>query len=201
MNRLLLLMVLGVLFSTPVVAQSAIIFESGNLGPTGLSRDDLLNSEPSINLTVSVYGGVRFQLSQPVLITQVGGHFVDSSNGTLFGAIVALDDENDFPDSNDLSTPDVLGNAELIFPVPSDEVFGDLKLSLEPGWYALVFGSGLFGTSGDGGSPLNNPDIGNPSYVGFQPGAEWFNSTTFPNRRYVVSVRPEIELGLGFPVK
>jgi len=92
-----------------------------------------------------------------------------------------LDDESDFPDSGDLSTPDVLGSTELTFPVPSAEVFGDLNLTLEPGWYALVFGSGLFGTSGNGAAPRNN--------TAFQPdsGVQWINITgAFSNQRFVV---------------
>jgi hypothetical protein len=38
-------------------------------------------------------------------------------------------------------------------------VAGSLRLTLQPGWYALVFGSGRFGATGDGGSFNNNiPD-------------------------------------------
>ena len=167
-------------------AEAAIIFESGTLGPTGLTQ----GSVAATNITPNVFTGVRFLLMQPVVTAQIGGHFVDFSNGTFFGAIVALDDENDFPDSGDLSTPDVLGSTELTFPVPSDEVFGDLSLTLDPGWYALVFGSGLFGTSGDGAAPLNNPDIGDPVYIGYQFGSGWLNltglSAIFVDQRFVV---------------
>ena len=38
-------------------------------------------------------------------------------------------------------------------PEPSAEIFGSLSLSLDPGWYALIFGSGLFGATGDGAMP------------------------------------------------
>jgi hypothetical protein len=172
-------------------ANAATIFESGTLGPTGLAQGSVAAS----NITPNVFAGVRFQITQTVLTTQVGGHFVDRNNGTFFGAIVVLDNGNDFPDSGDLSTSDILGSTELIFPVPSDEVFGDLNLSLDPGWYALVFGSGLFGTLGDGAAPLNNPDIGSPEYIAFQPGSGWVNLTNpiFRNFRFVLegTVVPE----------
>jgi hypothetical protein len=163
-----------------------VLFESGTLGPTGIPQ----GSVDATNITPNVFTGVRFELSQPVITTQVGGHFVDLSNGTFFGAVVKLNDQNDFPDSGDLSTPDVLGAAELTFPVPSDEVFGDLNLMLDPGWYALVFGSGLFGTSGDGAAPRNGTDINDPMFIGWQPGPGfgWGNliNPIFRDHRFVV---------------
>lgn len=165
-------------------ADATTIFESGTLGPTGLPQ----GSVAATNVTPAVFVGVRFQLTQPVVTTQVGGHFVDLSNGTFFGAIVELDDENDFPDSGDLSSTDVLGSTVLTFPVPSDEVFGNLGLSLDPGWYALVFGSGLFGANGDGAAVRNGTDIGDPKYIAFQPASAfgWINITSLPNHRFVI---------------
>jgi hypothetical protein len=84
----------------------------------------------------------------------------------------------------------VLGAALLTFPNPSAEVFGELSLPLDPGWYALVFGSGQFGTTGNGAAPMNNPDIGDPVYIGWQPGAGWLNLTDlsdiFKDQRFVV---------------
>ena len=94
----------------------------------------------------------------------------------------------------DLSTNDVLANTMLTFPESSAEVRGDLRLTLQPGWYALVFGSGLFGASGRGAAVRNNLDINNPSYIISQqviPGDGWINLEVFPiepegNLRFVV---------------
>lgn len=103
-----------------------------------------------------------------------------------------MDTENDFPNSTDLSTPDVLGAALLAFPVASAEAFGELNVRLDPGWYALAFGSGEFGASGFGGMVLNNPDIGNPPYIARQPSVGWFNladisdAIRFDDFRFVV---------------
>ena len=172
-------------FFTPTSpANAATIFESGTLGPVGLSQGSVTAS----NINAAVFAGVRFQLTETVFTSEIGGHFVDRNNGTFFGAIIALDDVNDFPDSGDLSTPDVLGSVELTFPNPSSEVFADLELTLEPGWYALAFGSGLFGTTGDGAAPLNNPDIGDPVFIAYQPGAGWGNllNPLFRNFRFTV---------------
>jgi hypothetical protein len=198
MNRLLVCSSLAALYLcagvsfliTPNDASAATIFESGTLGPTGVTFTDLTNGTvPGTSVNSFVFTGVRFELTQPVLTSQVGGHFVREAAGTFFGAIVALDNANDFPNSGDLSTPDVLGAATLSFPNPSAEVFGNLALSLDPGWYALVFGSGLFGTAGSGAALRNGQDIGTPTYVAYQPnsGVTWIDITPIArNHRFVV---------------
>lgn len=180
------------------VCNAATLFESGTLGPTGIPWSDLSSGAvPGTFVSDTVFTGVRFQLNQPVVTTHIGGHFAAPDSGTFFGAIVELNDENDFPNSENLSTTDVLGIAVLTFPVPSDEVYGNLSLSLDPGWYAIVFGSGLFGATGSGGAPQNNTDIGNPTYIGRQPGSGWLSmsdlSTIFVDYRFVIlgSIVPE----------
>jgi hypothetical protein len=53
-----------------------------------------------------------------------------------------------------------------------------------------VFGSGLFGSTAEGAAIRNNPDIGNPMYIGWQPGSVtgWNNlmNPIFRNHRFVV---------------
>ena len=185
MNRLLLMLVFTFgMGSFDSANAETILFESGTLGPTGLAQFDVA----ATNVNASVFTGVRFELTQQVQTSQVGGHFLSAAGGNFFGAIVQLDDGDDFPDSSDLSTADVLGIAELIFPVASNEVFGDLELSLNTGWYALVFGSGLFDTTGSGAATRNNLDINDPSYIGIQPGFGMATlSSFFGNHRFVVS--------------
>lgn len=179
------------------ISNAEVLFESGTLGTTGVSwSDGASRTFPIVSVSPHVFTGVRFHLDQPVLTTSVGGHFVSPSGGEFLGAIVALDDAMDFPNSGNLSTPDVLGRASLTFPTSSAEVFGNLEVSLQPGWYALVYGSGLFGVSGSGGAPANNSDIGNPTYIAFQPGSgvSWIDLATFvTDLRFVVegSVIPE----------
>jgi hypothetical protein len=173
-------------------ASGAVLFESGTLGPTGITWQQVLDEEVvGSNVASDVFSGVRFELLSPVVITRIGGHVVSPAGGEFFGAIVNLTDQNDFPDSGNLSTPDVVGSAIVAFPAPSAEVFGNLSLSLQPGWYALVFGSGLFGATDAGAMPLNNPDIGNPSYIAWQTGDGWANLLTpiFRNFRFVVEGR------------
>jgi hypothetical protein len=162
-------------FGVASISSADILYESGTLGPTGIPYPDDFDLRTDLNIG---FIGVRFQLTQSVLTSQIGGHFISESNGTFFGAIVALDDANDFPNSNDLSTSDVLDTTSLTFPVPSGEVFGDLELRLNPGWYALVFGSGLFGTSGHGTALWNNPVIGDPSIIVGRD-RSWFDLAIF----------------------
>lgn len=170
-------------------ASAGTIFESGTLGPTGVSWSDLTSQVvPGTNVSDSVFVGVRFQLNEHVVTSEIGGHFVAAESGTFFGAIVALDDDDDFPDSDDLTTPDVLGLTLLTFPMSSDEVFADLALPLDPGWYALVFGSGRFQATANGGAVRNGSDIDSPTYiVSFPAGTGWHDLTfSLPNHRFVL---------------
>jgi hypothetical protein len=76
----------------------------------------------------------------------------------------------------------------LNFPVLSEEIFGNLNLTLAPSWYALIFGSGLFGTTGNGGAVRNGIDLGDPSYIVALPaGTGWHDlSFSLPNHRFVI---------------
>lgn len=194
MKRLSILALAPLILTAAASARGDILFESGTLGPTGIYIDQIGGGTAPGGTVISdfVFNGVRFELTQPAVTTRVGGHFVTDPRfaDSFFGAIVRLDDATDFPDSDNLSTPDVLGATLLTFPNPSAEVFGDLELNLSPGWYALVFGSGLFGATGSGGALLNNSDIGSPSYIGHQPGPGWYSYADiggfFKNFRLVV---------------
>jgi hypothetical protein len=176
-------------------ASGTTIFESGTLGATGIPRSEVTGGS---NVNPAVFVGVRFRLEDSILTTQVGGHFVKNTGAdqSFFGAIISLVDANDFPDSGDLTTPDVVGTTLLSFPEPSNEVFGALVKPLNPGWYALVFGSGIVGSTGSGVALTNGMDLGDPAYIAFQPGSGfgWSNLEGFlSNFRFVVqgSVVPE----------
>jgi len=135
-------------------AGGEIIFESAASGPTG-------QVSGAYNVVDSAsFLGVNFQITSTVTTGSVGGHLNDFDEGApIFGAIVALDGPSDVPNSSDLSSGDLLG-AALIAPLdPSENVAGNLRLRLTPGWYALVLGSGRFGASGEAGAWSNNiPD-------------------------------------------
>jgi len=166
----------AILAACPQVRSETILFESGTLGETGVPSEDVFNQVvPGANLNQFSFNGMRFELDQPTRVSRVGGHFVGAVSGgnSLFGAIIRVEDEDDFPDSTDLSTSDIVGSTVFSLPDSSALTYGEINLVLEPGWYALVFGSGLFDASGRGAALLNN-EIGESSnLLGFLSGFGW----------------------------
>jgi hypothetical protein len=92
----------------------------------------------------------RFEVRYATELAAVGASFqnFNASTATLFGAVVRLTDLEDYPNSNALTTSDVLGTT-LVDVAPTGigaaDFSGALTLSLEPGWYGLVFGTDGFG--------------------------------------------------------
>lgn len=121
--------------------------------------------------------GARFFVPATINVESVGGYFAPMSSGNIdpggiFAAIVALDDQDDMPDSLDLSTPDVVSHTIVDidwgdYSLVSRDYTTDLQTSLEPGWYVLLFGSGLFGTSVSSNTAAiaTHIDVGNPDFV------------------------------------
>lgn len=138
--------------------------DDGNTTPFHFETATLANtgSGGGYTLAASQFLGARFEVSSGVTTNQAGGHF--SGSGEIFGAIVRLTGPTDFPDSTDLSTPDVVGSTLITLGHPSNEFSAPLAAALTPGWYALVFGSGTLGATGSGSAAFNNNDIGTPSY-------------------------------------
>lgn len=171
-------------YSIAVTARGETLFETATgarIGQTGgsgnLIDDDYLLA-------------VNFRVFNTVTTGSIGAHLLDLSPGTsIFGAIVALTDANDVPDSSDLSTPDVRGVTLIDSGSPSRDSAGDLQVVLTPGWYALVFGTGRFGATGAAeaihqnevaGEPYIYAIRGNPivEIIQQSPGARLFVRTT-----------------------
>lgn len=168
------------------IASAEVIYQSGSLGETGTPW---LGPAPATNVNPDVFVGARFEIDQPVQTSSIGGHFVGhplNPSDEFFGALIQLKNDADFPDSDDLSSVDVLGVTTLTFPGTSDEVFGELTVTLEPGWYAVVFGSGLFGTTAVGATLRNGMDDGPQAYIGWQPGEGWLELSSFFENHYFV---------------
>lgn len=103
--------------------------------------------------------GFRFTLGNVAHVEQVGGRFSHGS-GTLYAAIVSLSSPSALPsgDPFDMTTlattvfsPPV-GSSSVDFRIP-------LSITLNPGSYALVFGSEHYGAHGIAFMPLLNPEI------------------------------------------
>jgi hypothetical protein len=162
---------------------------------TGITKQQVQSQEVfGTNVNDESFMGTRFRVDQTWITNRIGGHFVGGpGEESFFGAIVSLTSSTDVPDSDDLSTLDVLGVAKMLFPAPSAEIFGDISVMLRPGWYAVVFGSGRFGATGKGAAVFNGVDIADPAYIAW--GSEgWFNPPDFfDNHRFVVegTVVPE----------
>jgi len=142
----------AILLTIPVTtsAEPVRIFEWGTPGPTAQTHGYPIGDFS--------FNGLRFFLPVAVTTETIGGHF--GGRGDLFGAIVSLSGPSDFPDSADLSTADVRGTGRVVLssgePVASQVFSALLRVGLTPGWYGLVFGSGLFGATGEGLFTLDN---------------------------------------------
>lgn len=87
----------------------------------------------------------RFYLDNTYSLESIGGYFWADIGRTIFGAVVELSDENDFPNSFDLTTSDVLVTTLLTIENVDGDYLGDLNFTLDSGWYAVAFGTGLYG--------------------------------------------------------
>jgi hypothetical protein len=149
-------------------ASASLIFESGGGNAT------------SSGLIVADSNWVyhRFELTNQITISAIGGLFGDvgGNSFTLFGGVIALENEFDLPNSFDLDTDDLLGTNTFTVSGESAEHFTDLSLTLDTGWYSLVFGTGAFGADSvpfedylimNGVENDLDPNL---SYVGLRPG-------------------------------
>lgn len=129
-----------------------------------------------LHFTETNFIGVKFQVDAATTTSAIGGYFYarDAGDSLVFGALVALSGADDLPDSADLSTPDVLGTTLISLNGTPADRRGPLSHSLQPGTYAVVFGSGLFGATGNGIMVFSTP-IGSPAY--------FFKDEFFPNFR------------------
>jgi hypothetical protein len=160
--------------------RAAIIHESATLGATGLPVIG-----PSVSATL--YRGSRFSVDSIVKVEAVGGHIVGTP-GNLFATIVSLSSPTALPSGNPFDMTTV---ATTLFDPPelSDDILVPLSATLNPGHYALIFGSPLIGGS-EGVMPDNNMDIpGSASYFVWSAlqGERWIDVPQATNHRFVVT--------------
>jgi hypothetical protein len=161
------------------LAQADVIYESAELGPTGIIIGARV--EPAQFL------GARFHIDQTVQVTAVGGHLtMHTGHGgqELFAAIVGLTDPDTLPLGAPFDAGEVLASTIFDPGSPSSDVRVPLSVTIAPGDYGLIFGSGLFGAAGEGGMPLNNADLPEASYF-FWNGNAWVDDP-FSGARFVV---------------
>jgi hypothetical protein len=166
-----------------------IIFESASLGVTGVQF-------PGSAIAPAQYIGVRFEIDQTTIVSAVGGHISSNPNvhQDLFAAIVPLAGATAVP-AESPGTFSPLAVTTFLPPILSDDIRVPLSVTLDPGWYALIFGSGRFGATGEGalisnGAPL--PGISQASFFHasspflLAPPPNWQAVSSQVGTRYVV---------------
>jgi len=149
---------LGLLLAAAITpANAGTVFESATY--TGNDTGEYILSENDLI-------GAAFTLTKTTTIWKVGAQFGGFPGGDIFAAIVPLASPTSFPGapSDQLSS---ISLADVEFSVPT-AVAVDLKvklptpLTLGPGSYAVIFGSGQFGATGFAGLGDENDPSGTP---------------------------------------
>jgi len=168
----------GLLSMTAPAQSASVIYESATFGSASGGGNSLYSDQ---------YLGAGFSVADAtqVHVTGIGGN-INTTSGNLFGTIVALPSAGSLPSfAPSAIESNALGSVTFATGNPGGDVIIPLSLTLAAGDYALIFGSGAFGTAGGGGSmALTNTDIGSPFYFfhnefGWQSGGN-------PNKRFVV---------------
>ncbi|MBN2498136.1 MAG: thrombospondin type 3 repeat-containing protein [Deltaproteobacteria bacterium] len=188
MKRLSCLVLVGLISMIGASAKADVVYESATLGPTGQGGGYSVDSSQLL--------GVRFQTSHDWLITDVGGHLI-AYGGPLFVAIVPLADMGSLPATTDLS--DAIWATTFTGPNPSDEISIPAGILLPPGTWGIVFGSGLFGATGNGAMPSNNTDIGSPAYF-YRNSSNWVNGGISRTRFFINGLNYADDDGDGWRV-
>ena len=119
-------------------AGTNLTFESSTLGPTDTT---------GMVVSPAFYGGWRFLVpSCGVVLSEVGFHG-DGEPGRFFAAIVRLDDMRAWPVNRDLTGPDVVAIRLFDYPAIRGDHSVPVDVTLDGGWYAVVFGSGGLGAT------------------------------------------------------
>jgi PEP-CTERM motif len=158
------------------------VLESATLGPTGQTIGVFVQSDQ--------YLGARFQVTSTTVVDHIGGHLGANGivgNGEILGAIVpVLDTPIGFPFSTKIA-PVALAEVTFTLPATSEDLLLPLSVTLAPGSYALVFGSGEFGATGQGIMPEDNTDTAQASYFFGGGTTNVWNNGGFHNARFVVT--------------
>lgn len=115
-------------------------------------------------IDASRYLGVQFTLGSAVDLSSIGGNFTAyGDGGSIFGAIVPVVGGQ----AGDVATTAL---AEALFTPAGGEQSAALHVVLNPGTYAVVFGSGLFGATGASGLVGGQGTLGAPSFLQYADG-------------------------------
>ena len=166
----------------PAPVYGASVLETATLGPTGQTGGGAV-------VNGSSWFGAVVSLESDAQVVSVGAHLRETAPASLFAAILPIDPMTGVPPCLDLSCAEA--TALLAAPTPSDEVTVPLDVVLDAGDYAVVFGSGAAGASGQAVAPLNNPTLGSPTFLGrvfFQGDFIWVPQMGPIDARFFVAI-------------
>lgn len=130
-------------FNSSTGQAQSVLLESATLGNTGRIA--------GASVTNVQYIGWRFELAETLQVQQVGGHMLSLPDrpGDIFAALVRLASIDSFPLGAPFTSEEVVATTTFRPNFPSSEVLTPLSAELTPGSYALVFGTELFGATGE----------------------------------------------------
>lgn len=146
--------------STPVQAQSFVLYESGTLGNTGIESTDTV-------ILSNLWRGASFTTTEDHRVTTIGAHF--GGEGTFLIGIFRTYPEivgDPLPESP--KDPGLAYFMRLVEgPGPSAEVrvTPSEPFDLPAGDWAIVVGAGVGTSDGTGFLPRTDTDVGNPVYL------------------------------------
>ncbi|MHC4098810.1 MAG: GEVED domain-containing protein, partial [Planctomycetota bacterium] len=148
-------LVLAVILVGQLAEAEYVIHESATMGPTGQFEGYLVDYTE---------------------VTQIGGHIAQANFGAdFFGAIVSLSGMSDLPNGYPFSGGEVIASTVFDPGFFSSDFRTPLSVELNPGYYALVFGTDALGSvNGYGIMPyLGQTSYPWASYFVFWPGLGW----------------------------
>lgn len=142
--------------------------------------------------------GARFMISSSTMLSSVGGEF-QNMTGSFFVALVPLASMTSLPAGNPamgvpFNSGEVLAHQIFEADVGSTPqiITTPFSISLTPGVYGVVFGSGLYGASGypgsNGGMPERATVPGSSSFFWSSDPWRWQNSSLIPNEEFNVMI-------------
>jgi hypothetical protein len=157
LSKVIVLLIVALNSYSP--ADAEVIYESSTMGPTGQTTGTIISNKQ--------FFGSRFYISQQTQVTAIGGHLAGCHiQGGIFGAIVSIDSFSDFPNGHPFNTTEVIAYKVFTPTFPSSDYRTSFSAELSPGYYALVFGSGLYGAKSETYMPaLGQTDLSSGQYI------------------------------------
>ncbi len=169
---------LGLTALTGPARADAILFQTATLDPSALAADNTLVLQGDGTSAGSNAIGADFTVTQAVTVTSIGAAFAETAltagTGPIFGAIVSVDPVTGLPTQPLELLPSITLADTLFTPTTDGDTSAALSVTLSPGSYGVVFGSGLFGAAGVADLLVGNDTVGAPSIFnnGFAPFAQ-----------------------------